>query len=102
METMPERQLPDYDEFANGDLKTLEDCSWELAAYLVWHDAAKKNDPKHSQKWAGMISARLLKSIADDSQAVVKLTRVLVRLTYVLICLTAFLCADIIVRIFHH
>jgi hypothetical protein len=94
--------LPNYDEFAKNDLKVLEDCPWERVAYHVWFDTVKTNEPKHSQKWTGMITARLLKSIADDSRAVVRLTRVLVVLTLVLICLTMVLCGDIFVRFLRH
>lgn len=57
----------------------------------------KKDDDAllHSQKWVGMPTERLLTSIADDS-------KVIRRLTWVLVFLTAVLCVDIILRLFHH
>ena len=90
-------KLVDFKVFEEGDLKILDDCSWEEAAYHVWHDMVKSTDPKgpqHSQKWAGMINARLLKSIADDSARTVCLTWVLVVLTLALV-------ADIGIRLCH-
>jgi hypothetical protein len=54
----------------------------------------KRNDPNNAQKWTGMITARLLKSIADDSRAIAKLTWVLVGLALLLF-------VDIVVRLIH-
>jgi hypothetical protein len=90
--------LKDWDQFANEDLPKLGNFDWEIVAYYIWHDAAKKGDMLHAQKWVGMISARLLHSIAEDSKAVRKLTNVLVFLTLALVALTLVLAWDA----FHH
>jgi hypothetical protein len=95
------RKLPRYDEFAAKDLRVLEELEWKRAAYHVWHDAVY-DDPKHSHKWAGMISARLLKNIADDSRAVTKLTQVLVFQNYMIIILTLVIFGDALLRLFGH
>jgi hypothetical protein len=42
--------LPDFKEFAEKDLKLLEECAWEQMAYNVWYDTFKKNDPTNAQK----------------------------------------------------
>jgi hypothetical protein len=99
------RKRPNFKEFEDGDLKVLENCSWEEAAFTIWHDMVKNSDPKHaqhSQKWTGMITARLLKSLADDSAATVRLTNKLVCLTWILVVLTVVLVADIGIRLLSH
>jgi hypothetical protein len=94
METQNEELngLPDAQEFIDNDLKVLEDISWRRAAYHVWHDAVKKGDPMHSQKWAGMFSARALHSIEKDSRRLKQLTWALTFLTLLLCTLTVILC----------
>ena len=87
--------LPDAQEFIDNDLKTLEDMSWRRAAHHIWYDAVKRDDPRHSVKWAGMFSARALHSIEKDSRTLRRLTWVLAILTAVLCFLTLVLCWDV-------